>query len=103
MFIKVNNKIYDVTLKRWTPSGYTPDCFQDLETNINFNDALNLPECSPEEFENLRNFWEEETRAANTGAESELLELSEDEKARGEKWRLSVEDVTEHNAFLLGE
>lgn len=103
MLIKVNNKIYDVVLRKWTPSGYTPDCFQDLETNISINEELNLPECSPEEFEDLRNFWKQETEAANTDAESEFLELSEEEKTRGEEWRLSVEDVTEHKRYLLGE
>jgi hypothetical protein len=99
MLIKVESKIYEITLKKWTPSGYTPDCFQDLETNIGTNEALNLPECSPEEFEELRNFWEQETH----DEESEFLGLSEEEKARGEEWRLEVEDVTERCAYMLEE
>ena len=101
MLIKVENKIYKCELKKWTPSGYTPDCFDGIETNVNFNEDLEVNECTPDEFRNLCEFWENEVEKTNKNGAGEVLELSEDEQKRGEEWRFEHFDDTAHNMYIL--
>lgn len=63
----------EITVKSWNGSGYSPDCFGDLEVNfpayherVDGGDAYI---CTSEEYEELKDWWEEEIEAMNNGTQ----------------------------------
>ena len=92
--INETNKIYDVTLSKWSGSGYGPDCFSDLEAlaglNIAEDEDGNI-HMSKDDFDNLIDWWKEQVDRANNGEETEenILDPVEDENT----WELSVEEL----------
>lgn len=71
----------EITLKVWNGSGYNPDCFYDLE--INFPEEHERVDggeayiCTSEEYEGLKEWWEEEVEAMNSGTCAHDMDYSE--------------------------
>lgn len=61
----------EITVKSWNGSGYGPDCFNDLE--VNFQEDHEMVDdgdayiCTSKEYEELKDWWEEEIEAMNEG------------------------------------
>lgn len=61
----------EITVKSWNGSGYGPDCFYDLEVNFPADhekvDGGDAYICTSEEYEGLKDWWEDEIAAMNNG------------------------------------
>lgn len=61
----------EITLKKWQGSGYGPDYFYDLEVNFPLDherlDGDDAYICTSEEYEELKEWWQEEVEAMNNG------------------------------------
>lgn len=71
----------EITVKSWNGSGYGPDCFYDLEINFPMNhergDGGEAYICTSEEYEGLKEWWEEEIYAMNEGEQAHDMDYSE--------------------------
>lgn len=70
-----------IAVKRWDGSGYDPDFFGDLEINFPVDhervDGGDAYICTSEEYEDLKDWWEEEIEAMNNGAQMYDMGYSE--------------------------
>lgn len=71
----------EITVKSWDGSGYGPDCFYDLEINFPEDhervDGGDAYICTSEEYEELKEWWEEEIEAMNNGTCAHDMDYSE--------------------------
>lgn len=71
----------EITVKSWNGSGYGPDCFYDLEINFPMDhemvDGGEAYICASEEYEGLKEWWEEEIDAMNEGEQAHDMDYSE--------------------------
>ena len=71
----------EITVKSWNGSGYGPDCFYDLEINFQMDhergDGGEAYICTSEEYEGLKEWWEEEIDAMNEGEQAHDMDYSE--------------------------
>ncbi|RGU89555.1 hypothetical protein DWW31_18630, partial [Clostridium sp. AF15-17LB] len=66
-YLKDTAEEKEITVKRWDGSGYGPDCFNDLEVLFPMeHEELEDEEtyiCTSKEYEELKDWWEEEIKA----------------------------------------
>lgn len=64
----------EITVRNWNGSGYDPDCFYDLEINFPENheriDGGDAYICTSDEYEELKDWWEDEIEAMNSGTQA---------------------------------
>lgn len=70
-YLKDTAEEKEITVKSWNGSGYGPDCFNDLEVLFPMEHAELEDEetyiCTSKEYEELKDWWEEEIKAMNEG------------------------------------
>lgn len=99
MLIRVSEtgKEYEATLRRWTPDGWEPDCFGDMEPNFpheNCIDEHGYVVTIEKAFNDLVEFWTNETANANEGIDGDgLLGLTQEERDFGVEWFFDVQEV----------
>lgn len=71
----------EITVKSWDGSGYGSDCFYNLEVNFPGNhervDGDSAYICTSEEYEELKEWWEEEIEAMNNGIQAHDMDYSD--------------------------
>lgn len=71
----------EITVRNWNGSGYGPDCFYDLEINFPENheriDGGDAYICTSDEYEELKDWWEDEIEAMNSGTQAHDMDYSE--------------------------
>lgn len=98
MDINIGNETYRISLRRYTPDGWEPDCFHDMEPNFRRDhraDGHGTIIATAEELDNLVDWWEEETKQANAGVSGDgLVGLTKEEIDKGVEWTLFVELIS---------
>lgn len=70
-YLKDTQQTKEITMKEWNGSCYNPDCFYDMEICFpedhpeRYEDEYIV--CTSKEYEELKDWWEEEVAAMNAG------------------------------------
>lgn len=71
----------EIKVKRWNGSGYGEDFFGEMEVNFPTEhervDGDSAYICTSEEYEELKEWWEEEIEAMNKGTQAHDMDYSE--------------------------
>lgn len=71
----------EITVKSWNGYGYGPDCFGDLEVNFPTDhervDGGDAYICTSKNYEELKDWWEEEIKAMNNGMQAHDIDYSQ--------------------------
>ena len=80
-YIEDTQEEKEITVRSWNGSGYSPDCFYDLEVSFPEDhkkiDGGDAYICTTTEYEDLRDWWMAEIEAMNSGTQIHDIDYSE--------------------------